>query len=126
MIKGFKDFIMRGNVVDLAVAVVIGAAFAGVVSALVEGVITPIVAALFGQPSLAGVWTFSINNAVFSIGLVLQAVFNFLAVAAAIYFLVVVPMNALAARRSRGEEPAPAAPAEDIVLLTEIRDLLKK
>lgn len=126
MIKGFKDFIMRGNVVDLAVAVVIGAAFAGVVSAIVDGIINPLIAAIFGQPSLAGVWTFTINNAVFSIGLVLQALFNFAAVAAAIYFLVVAPMNALAARRARGEEPAPAAPAEDIVLLSEIRDLLKK
>jgi large conductance mechanosensitive channel len=126
VIKGFKDFVMRGNVVDLAVAVVIGAAFANVVSALVEGVITPIVAALFGRPSLASVWTFEINDAMFSIGLVLQALFEFLAVAAAIYFLVVVPMNALAARRARGEEPEPAAPAEDIALLTEIRDLLKK
>lgn len=126
MIKGFKDFIMRGNVVDLAVAVVIGAAFGKVVTAIVEGIITPLVAAVFGKPSLADVWTFPINNAEFSIGLVLQAAFDFLAVAAAVYFLIVVPMNALAARRARGEEPAPAAPAEDVVLLTEIRDLLKK
>jgi len=126
VIKGFKDFIMRGNVVDLAVAVVIGAAFAGVVDSIVNGIITPLIAAIFGRSSLANVWVFEINHAVFSIGLVLQAALSFLAVAAAIYFLVVVPMNALAARRSRGEEPAPAAPAEDIVLLTEIRDLLKK
>jgi len=126
VIKGFKDFIMRGNVVDLAVAVVIGAAFAKIVTAIVDGIITPLVAAIFGQQTLADVWTFQVNNAVFSIGLVLQAAFDFLAVAAAIYFLVVMPMNALAARRARGEEPEPAAPAEDIALLTEIRDLLKK
>ncbi len=126
MIKGFKDFIMRGNVVDLAVAFVIGAAFAKVVTAIVEGIITPLVAAIFGQPNLAAVWTFQVNNATFSIGLVLQALVDFLAVAVAIYFLIVVPMNALAERRAKGEEPAPAAPAEDVVLLTEIRDLLKK
>ena len=104
----------------------IGAAFAKVVAAVVEGILTPLVAAVFGQSSLAAVWTFQVNNAVFSIGLVLQAAVDFLAIAAAVYFLVVVPMNALAARRARGEEPEPAAPAEDIVLLTEIRDLLRK
>ncbi|MFW7414501.1 large conductance mechanosensitive channel protein MscL [Demequina sp. SO4-18] len=123
MIKGFKEFISRGNVVDLAVAVVIGAAFAMVISAVVDGLVTPLIAAIFGEPDLTSVATFTINGAVFSVGLVLDALFNFLAVAAAIYFLVVVPLNRMAARRKRGE-PAPGEPAgpTEIQLLTEIRD----
>lgn len=122
MIKGFKDFVTRGNVVDLAVAVVIGGAFAAVVKALVEGIITPLIAAVFGQPNLASVGTFTINNAVFSFGVVLDAAFTFLTVAAAIYFIVVVPLNKLAERRAKAEE-APAGPTE-IELLTQIRDAL--
>ena len=124
MINGFKSFIMRGNVVDLAVAVVIGAEFGKVVTALVEGLINPLVAAVFGQPNLAGVMTFTINNAELSIGRVLDALLSFLFVAAAIYFFVVLPLNTLAERRKRGVEPEPKAPAEDILLLQEIRDLL--
>ena len=93
MLKGFKEFIMRGNVVDLAVAVVIGAAFTQIVSALVTGLINPLIAAIFGKTDISGVWKFEINNAVFSIGLILQAALNFLFVAAAIYFLIVMPLN---------------------------------
>ncbi|MDN4480076.1 large conductance mechanosensitive channel protein MscL [Demequina muriae] len=126
MVKGFKDFIARGNVVDLAVAVVIGAAFAMVISAIVDGLITPLIAAIFGEPDLTSVATFEVNGAVFSLGLVLDALFNFLAVAAAIYFLVVVPLNKLAERRKRGEAAPdePVSPTE-IQLLTEIRDALE-
>ncbi len=124
MIAGFKKFIMRGNVIDLAVAFVIGAAFASVVKALVDGFINPLVAAIFGSMDLSGAMTFSINGAEFSIGLILAAAINFLAVAAAVYFCIVYPMNRLAERRKRGEEPEPAAPAEDVLLLQEIRDLL--
>lgn len=126
MIKGFKEFIARGNVVDLAVAVVIGAAFAAVVKSLVDGLINPLVAAIFGEMSLAHVATFEINNAVFSFGLVLDALLNFLIIAAAIYFLVVMPLNKLAERRKSGE-PAPdeAVSPTEIELLTEIRDALK-
>jgi large conductance mechanosensitive channel len=126
MLKGFKDFLMRGNVVDLAVAVVIGAAFAAVVKALLDGLINPLIAALFGKPDLTSVGVFHINGAVFSIGLVLTAVINFVIVAAAIYFIIVVPMNHLAERRKRGEEPEPEAPSEEVILLTEIRDLLSR
>jgi large conductance mechanosensitive channel len=125
MIKGFKEFVMRGNVVDLAVAVVIGGAFALVVKALIDGFITPLIAAIFGKPDVSGVAAFTINNAHFSLGLILNAIINFLLVAAAIYFLIVMPLNALAERRKRGVEPEPEAPAEDILLLQEIRDLLK-
>ncbi|WP_240675630.1 large conductance mechanosensitive channel protein MscL [Cellulomonas endophytica] len=124
MITGFKDFILRGNVVDLAVAVVIGAAFAAVVTALVDGFLNPLIAALFGSPDLSQAMTFTVNGAQFSIGLILGAIINFLLVAAAIYFVVVVPMNHLAARRKAGAEPEPEAPAEDVLLLQEIRDLL--
>jgi large conductance mechanosensitive channel len=125
VITGFKNFLMRGNVIDLAVAVVIGAAFSAVVKAVVEGLINPLVAALFGKPNLNGVGTFTVNGAEFSIGLVLTQVINFVLVAAVVYLLVVVPMNRLMALRERGAEPEPAAPAEDVLVLREIRDLLR-
>ncbi|BDZ61905.1 large-conductance mechanosensitive channel [Demequina sediminis] len=126
MIQGFKAFITRGNVVDLAVAVVIGTAFTAVVTAIVTGVITPLVAAIFGEPDLTSVGNFTVNGAEFSIGLVLDALFTFLTVAAAVYFMVVAPLNALAARRKK-DEPAPdeAVSPTEIELLTEIRDALK-
>ena len=127
MIKGFKDFITRGNVVDLAVAVVLGTAFTAVVNAIVAGIITPLVAAIFGEPTLTQVGTFSINGAMFSFGLVLDALFKFLTIAAAVYFVVVVPLNKLAESRKKGEPAVdePAGPTE-IELLTEIRDALRK
>lgn len=124
MLSGFKTFIMRGNVIDLAVAFVLGVAFAAVVTAIVDGLITPLIAAVFGQMSLDAVWVVEVNNAQFYFGAVLGAIINFLAVAAAVYFLVVLPMNKLAERRKAGIEPEPEAPAEDVLLLQEIRDLL--
>lgn len=124
MLKGFKDFIMRGNVIDLAVAVVIGAAFTLVVNALVNGLINPLIAAIFGQPDLTHVGEFTINGADFSLGLVLDAVVNFLLVAAAVYFVLVMPMNKLKERAARGEEEMPEEIAEEITLLREIRDSL--
>jgi large conductance mechanosensitive channel len=129
MLQGFKQFLMRGNVVDLAVAVVIGAAFTKVVSALVNGLINPLIAAIFGKPDISGVGQFTINGADFSLGLILDALLNFLIVAAAIYFFVILPLNKLAERRRRGkepEEPEAVPPTEDIVLLREIRDLLAR
>ncbi|MCC6770834.1 MAG: large conductance mechanosensitive channel protein MscL [Gemmatimonadaceae bacterium] len=125
MISGFRDFIMRGNVIDLAVAVVIGAAFGRVVTSLVENLINPLIAAIGGQPDLSAVATFSINNANFSIGAVLSAAVNFLIIAAAVYFLIVMPVNRLLEMRKRGEVAEVAATPEDIALLQEIRDLLK-
>jgi large conductance mechanosensitive channel len=104
MVKGFRDFIMRGNVVDLAIAVVIGAAFGAVVTALVKDLITPLIAAIFGQPNFGGL-TFTIHNSQFLYGDFINAVISFLAIAAAIYYLIVMPMNALAARRERGRGP---------------------
>lgn len=125
MLKGFKDFVMRGNVVDLAVAVVLGAAFAAIVKSIVDGIITPLIAAIFGKPALSSVGNFTLNGANFSIGVVLQATFNFLVVAAAVYFVIVVPVNRLMAALKRGEEPEPDAPSPEVVLLTEIRDSLR-
>lgn len=124
MIKGFKEFIMRGNVVDLAIAVVIGAAFSKVIEAFVNAILTPLIAAIFGEPNLDQVLTFSINGAKFSIGVVLTQIINFLMVAAAIYFAIIVPLNKLNERRKRGVEEAAADPT-DVELLTEIRDLLR-
>lgn len=125
MVKGFRDFIMRGNVVDLAVAVVIGAAFGSIVTALTEGIINPLISAIFGQPNLDSVGNFTINNAHFSIGVVLTAIINFLIIAAAIYFIIVAPMNAFNERRKRGEAPAPEEVSEEVSVLREIRDALQ-
>jgi len=97
VLKGFRDFILRGNVVDLAVAVVIGTAFGAVVTALVEGIITPLIGAIVGKPTF-GDLRFTINDSEFLYGNVLNAVITFLAIAAVVYFLVVQPMNALEAR----------------------------
>jgi large conductance mechanosensitive channel len=97
ILKDFRAFILRGNLVDLAVAVVIGAAFTSVVTALVRDVITPIIAAIFGQPSFDGL-TFTINASTFAYGDFLNAVLTFLIVAAVVFFLVVRPVNYLMAR----------------------------
>lgn len=124
MLKGFKDFIMRGNVVELAVAVVIGTALTAVVTAIVESVINPLIAAIGGMPDLTETWVVTLNKAEFHFGTVAGAILNFLVIAAAVYFIIILPMNKLAERRKKGEEPEPAAPGEDILLLQEIRDLL--
>jgi large conductance mechanosensitive channel len=100
MIKGFRNFILRGNVVDLAIAVVIGVAFTAVISALVKDIFTPLIAAIVGKPDFSAL-TFTINDSSFLYGDVLNALIAFLAVAAVIYFVVVVPMNRLAERRTK-------------------------
>lgn len=125
LFNGFKEFITRGNVLDLAVAVVIGAAFTKIVTALVDGLINPLIAAIFGKTDLTGVGNFTVNDAKFSIGLVLDAALSFLFVAAAIYFFIVLPLNKLAERRARGQEPEPDPLTTEQELLTEIRDLLR-
>ncbi|HUC14617.1 MAG TPA: large conductance mechanosensitive channel protein MscL [Acidimicrobiales bacterium] len=122
MLKGFREFIMRGNVVDLAIAVVIGTAFTALVKAFVADILTPIVAAIFGKPNF-GDLTFSINNSQFLYGDLINVAITFVSVAAAIYFFVVVPLNKIAERRAKGQVPADETPP-DILLLTEIRDLL--
>lgn len=124
MIDGFKKFLFRGNVVDLAVAVVIGAAFTAVINGVVKGFINPLIAAIFGETDLTGVGNFKLNGADFSIGLILDSLLNFVLVAAAIYFVIVLPLNKLNERRQRGQEPEPEVVPEDVALLREIRDLL--
>jgi len=108
MLKGFRQFIMRGNVVDLAVGVVIGGAFGAVVASLTKDLITPLIAALVGKPDFSAIH-FAINGSVFTIGNFINAVINFVLVAAAIYFFVVVPMNAVSAAAKRKEAAAPPA-----------------
>jgi large conductance mechanosensitive channel len=100
--NGFKQFLMRGNVLDLAVAVVMGAAFGAVVTALVKDLITPLIAALVGKPDFSGIF-FTINGSRFPVGDFVNAVVTFLLVGSAVYFLVVLPVNTLTARMRRGE-----------------------
>jgi len=107
MLKGFGTFLMRGNVVDLAVAVVIGAAFGAIVTALVKDLITPLIAAIFGKPDFSAI-VFTINNSKFAVGDFINAVISFALVAAAIYFFVVVPMNAMTTRFAKPDDAAPA------------------
>jgi len=128
VIKGFRDFVLRGNVVDLAVAVVIGAAFGAVVTTFTTRVLQPFLNALGGADGIGlGFHVRGGNDATFvDIGALIAAVINFLMIAAVIYFLVVMPLNALLERRRRGEEPEPEATPEDITLLREIRDLLRE
>lgn len=122
--QGFKDFIMRGNVVDLAVGIVIGAAFTTVVTAFTDGFVKPLIQLLGGGSGIgAGKWE-ARDGVYFDYATFLNAIITFLITAAVLYFLVVLPLNYLAERRRRGEEPPPKAPSEDVVLLTQIRDLL--
>jgi large conductance mechanosensitive channel len=127
MLKEFKQFIARGNIVEIAVGLVLAVAFGAVVTSLVENVLTPIVGAIFGQPDFSSLTINLWNDAVITYGTFLNAVFSFLAVAAAIFFFVVKPYNALQARMAQGDdgEDAPAPP-EELVLLREIRDALKR
>lgn len=124
MVKEFREFLLRGNVVDLAVAVVIGAAFGAVVTSLVDDVLMQIVAIIAGEPDFGGL-TLTINDAEIRYGSFLNAVITFVTVAAAIFFFVVKPVNAVMARRKAGQVPEPEAVSEDVVLLGEIRDLLR-
>ncbi len=107
MLSGFKQFILRGNVIDMAVGVVIGAAFATVVSALTKDILTPFIAAIVGKPDFSNIG-FTIGTAHFPIGDFINATVSFLLIAAAVYFFVVVPVNALVARMRKA--PAPADP----------------
>lgn len=126
MLAGFKKFIMRGNVLDLAVAFIMGAAFTQVVNALVNDIIMPLITAIVGKPSYDNL-TFKLHHSVFRYGSLITAVINFLCVAAAIYFMIIVPLNAMAERRRRklGLSEKAAEPEEtEKILLAEIRDIL--
>ena len=102
--KGFKAFLLRGNVLDLAVAVVMGGAFGAVVTALVKDLITPLIAALVGKPDFSAI-AFTVNNSKFLVGDFINAVVSFLLVGTAVYFFVVLPVNSIIARMHRGEAP---------------------
>jgi len=104
MFRGFREFVVRGNVIDLAVAVVIGAAFGAVIAAFVKDLITPLIAAFIGKPDFSALGV-TINGSRLLVGDFLNAVISFVMVAAAIYVFVVTPVNALNARRKRGEDP---------------------
>ena len=131
VIQGFKDFIMRGNVIELAVAVVIGAAFTAVVNAIVTGIFNPLIGAFFQADTLASAFVLPLGaESKVLFGLVLSAIINFLIVAAVVYFAFVMPLNKLKEaqeRRRKAGVPAEAkaAPTTELDLLTEIRDLLK-
>ena len=132
MFKGFREFILRGNVIDLAVAVVIGAAFGAIVSSLVESVLNPAIGALFNAQSLKELWIVSIpttggGTAEIKLGSVAAAVIQFLLVALVVYFALVVPINYLKklSFKKKDETPPADTPPTETELLTEIRDLLK-
>jgi len=114
MLKGFRDFIARGNVIDLAVGIIIGAAFGGIVESLVKDLITPMIGMLGGQPDFSAIRVGSIG-----VGSFLNAVVTFLIKAAGLYFLIVLPFNKYAARLAAAPPPTPTE-----TLLREIRDLL--
>ena len=122
MLDEFKKFLFRGNVVDLAVAVVIGTAFTAIVTAFVSGLITPLVGMIFSKDFTD--MTFEVNGSIFRYGEVIDAVIRFVSIAAVVFFLVVKPMTTLAERRKRGQADEEEAPPTEAELLTEIRDLL--
>ncbi len=119
MLKGFREFLFRGNVIDLAVAVVIGAAFGAVVTALVKDLLTPLIAALVGKPDFSGL-TFTVNNSKFLYGEFINAVVSFLLIGAAVYFFVVIPVTRLTARLSKTATPAAATTKKCPECLSEI------
>jgi large conductance mechanosensitive channel len=126
VIKGFKDFILRGNVVDLAVAVVVGAAFSSIVTAFTNFVLQPLINVV--KPPQSPGFGFELvggrANTYIDLAALVSAAINFLIVASVVYFVIVFPLNTLKERRKRGEEPGPAEPT-DVELLAEIRDLLR-
>ena len=130
MVKGFKDFIMRGNLVELAVAFVIGAAFANLVKDFIGAIVTPILNAFPGAKTTG--WGFSLRGGklekttFINISTVINSVVVFLMTALVVYLVFVVPMNKMVERRKRGEEPEPEEPSEEVALLQEIRDLLAR
>ena len=131
MLQGFKDFILRGNVIELAVAVVVGSTFQAVVDTFVSAIVTPIINAA-GSPESSGLG-FSLRsdtaemaqNTFINFSTIINALIVFIITAAVVYFIFVLPMNKLSERRKKGVEPEPEAPSEEIILLQEIRDELR-
>ena len=121
MIKGFRDFLMRGNVIDLAVGVIMGAAFGAIVNSLVADVITPLIGWIFRAPDFA-----AIKLGPIMIGNFLNAIVAFLLTAIGVYFFIVVPINQLKKMTEKPKDATPPAPSRQEVLLEEIRNLLAK
>lgn len=129
-LEGFKAFLLRGNVVDLAVAVVVGAAFGALVASFVADLLTPLIAAIAGKPDFSAL-AFTIHHSTFRYGRFVNAVVSFVVVATAVYFVVVLPLGKLAERRKRGAPPEAAKQPEEkkpeeVQLLAQIRDLLER
>jgi len=119
MIKEFRDFVLKGNAIDLAVGVLIGASFGGFVTAFTKGIIEPLISAIGGNPQV------TLKLGIFDVGLVLTALISLLITGAVLFFVFVKPMNTLKARAAKGQVAAPPEPSKEEKLLTEIRDLLK-
>ncbi|TXJ07861.1 MAG: large conductance mechanosensitive channel protein MscL [Aeromicrobium sp.] len=129
MLKGFKDFLFRGNIIDLATAVVIGTAFTALVTTLTKSIIEPIINALAGPDAVSGLGfrILSDNPATYiDLAALINALITFTIIAAVVYFLIVAPMKAVNDRLSKDSEDAPDEPSEEVVLLREIRDALAK
>jgi large conductance mechanosensitive channel len=124
MLRGFKDFILRGSVVDLAVGIVIGAAFSSVVGQFTKSFLEPMIRLVTGGAGPIDHGVVRIRGESFDGAAFVNSVVAFLLTAVVLYFIVVLPMNKLAERLARGREPRPAAPSEEVVLLREIRDAL--
>ena len=124
VLTGFKEFILRGSVLDLAIGIVIGAAFAKLVDSLVHNFISPLIGMIFGEPNFSQALILTINTAQFRFGAILTEIINVIAIGAAIYFIVVLPMNKIQERRNANIAVVPEEPTPDVALLAEIRDLL--
>lgn len=120
MLKEFKEFAMKGNIVDLAVAVIIGTAFGKIVTALTDSIIMPVISMIVGKGGMSGI-AFTVGDTIFPVGLLIQAVIDFILIAF-VLFMIIKTMNSM----KKKEQAAPAATPEEIVLLREIRDSLKK
>lgn len=122
MLKGFRDFVLRGNIIDLAVAVVIGTAFTALVTSVTSALLQPLINLFLGGGTSGGI--VEVDGQEFDFGAVINAAITFLITAAVVYFLVVVPTQKILERLQRGEEAPPAAVPEDLIVLREIRDAL--
>ena len=126
MLKGFKEFIARGNVVEMAVGIIIRSAFKDIVDKLVTNICNPAIGAIFGQPDFTKSFILHIGDSQILFGALLTAIINFLLITFAVYFFIVVPMNYFAKLRKKNEDEAPKEVSEEVQLLTEIRDALAK
>ena len=126
MLKGFKEFITRGNVIEMAVGFIIGNAFKDIVDSLVNNVINPLIGMIFGKPDFSKAFIVTFHGTDITFGVLLTAVINFLIMAFALYFFLVLPMNYLAKRMKKSEDAAPKEVSDEVKLLTEIRDALTR